>query len=83
MDIFKKCIEEIRSYRTVDNAMLDTLFETNNVSMEERIAIMKEYVGIQCFAYVDSKAETLEELYKVLKTMIRAIKKHRPPVEMN
>ena len=83
MDIFTKYLEEIISYRTVDNAMLDTLFETNNVPMESRIAIMKKYVGIQCYAYVDSKSKILEELYETLKTMIRAIKKHRPPVEMN
>ena len=83
MDIVTKCLEEIISYRTVDNAMLDTLFETNNVSMESRIAIMKKYVGIQCYAYVDSKSKTLEELYETLKTMIRAIKKHKPPIGTN
>lgn len=83
MDIFTRCLEEIRSYRIVDNLMLDTLFETNNVPMESRIQILKQYVGMQCYAYVDSKSKTVEELYETLKTMVRAIKKHRPPIGTN
>lgn len=83
MDIVTKCLEEIISYRTVDNLMLDTLFETNNVPMESRIQILKQYVGMQCYAYVDSKSKTVEELYENLKTMVRAIKKHRPPMGTN
>lgn len=45
MDIFTKCLEEIRDYRRVNNSMLETLFDVNNVSMKTRIEILKAYVG--------------------------------------
>lgn len=44
MDIFTKCLEEIRKHRIITNGMLETLFEVNNVSMKLRIEVLKKYV---------------------------------------
>lgn len=78
MDVFTKCLEEIREHRIVTNGLLETIFEVNNVSMELRIEILKKYVGKENFQQCESKSKNQKELYKKLEDMVIAMKKYRP-----
>lgn len=80
MDIFTKCLEEIRDYRRVNNAMLETLFDVNNVSMKTRIEILKAYVGKENYLHCKRKSKNQKELYKNLRAMVIAIKLYRPRI---
>ena len=80
MDIYTKCLEEIREHRIVTNGLLETMFKVNNVSVALKIAILKKYVDKENFQQCESKSKNQKELCKKLKDMVIAIKKYKTPV---
>lgn len=71
MDIYTKCLEGIGIRRIVTNGLLETLFETNNVPLKQRIEILKKYVGKENYLHCESKSKNQKELYNNLKTMAK------------